>query len=104
MEIGYETIPNCGKFVTLRVGHIGGMIMMADIGKTLFMLGIGLSLLGALLWLGGDFLRKIQIGRLPGDFLIQNDRVTFYFPLTTGILISVSLSALLWFIQWLTKR
>ena len=41
------------------------------------------------------------IGRLPGDILIKRDNFTFYFPITTSILISVVLTVLLYL---LTRR
>ncbi|MCS7092345.1 MAG: DUF2905 domain-containing protein [Patescibacteria group bacterium] len=34
------------------------------------------------------------IGKLPGDFLIKKEGFTFYFPLTTSIIVSVILSLL----------
>jgi Protein of unknown function (DUF2905) len=33
---------------------------------------------------------------LPGDIYIQRDNFTFYAPITTGILISLVLSLVLW--------
>ncbi|MFH1783124.1 MAG: DUF2905 domain-containing protein [Candidatus Omnitrophota bacterium] len=38
------------------------------------------------------------LGRLPGDILIKKDNFTFYFPLTTSILISVILTLIFIFI------
>jgi len=34
------------------------------------------------------------IGKLPGDILIKKEKFTFYFPLTTSILISIILTLL----------
>ena len=69
-------------------------------GKTLILVGGVLVLLGALLTLlgkmGSDF---GGFGRLPGDILIKRENFTLYFPLTTGILISVALSLLLYFLS-----
>lgn len=42
-------------------------------------------------------LGRFGLGRLPGDIFIQRENITFYFPLTTGIIISLVLSLLLWF-------
>ncbi len=78
--------------------------MIAEIGKTLIVLGAGILLLGGLLWLGGRTLKHFPIGRLPGDILVQNEHFTFYFPLTTGILLSLSLSALLWLGKLISSR
>lgn len=36
------------------------------------------------------------LGRLPGDIAIKKESFSFYFPLTTSILISVVLSLLMW--------
>lgn len=38
-------------------------------------------------------------GHLPGDIRIEKENFSFYFPLTTSILISVVLSALLYLIS-----
>ena len=64
---------------------------MAELGKTLILLGGVLVVVGVLLTLGG---KLPWLGRLPGDFVIQRDNFTFYFPLATSILLSVVLSLL----------
>jgi membrane protein implicated in regulation of membrane protease activity len=69
---------------------------MAEIGKTLILLGGMLILIGALLALGG---KLPWLGRLPGDIVIQRDNFTFYFPLVTSIVISVILSLLFTFFR-----
>lgn len=38
------------------------------------------------------------IGRLPGDILVERERFTFYFPLTSCLVASVALSLALWLI------
>ncbi len=64
-------------------------------GKILIALGIFIVLLGFLILMAG----KIPyIGRLPGDIFVQRKNFTFYFPLTTGIIISIVLSILFWLI------
>lgn len=51
---------------------------------------IGVILIAAgLLW---PFLSKLGIGRLPGDIIIRRDGFSFYFPITTMIIISVVLT------------
>jgi hypothetical protein len=39
------------------------------------------------------------VGRLPGDISVKRDGFSFYFPLTTSILISVVLSLLVYFLS-----
>ena len=66
---------------------------MQEIGKTLIIFGIILIGLGALLTL----VNKIPfLGKLPGDILIQKKNFSFYFPITTSILISIILSLFFW--------
>ena len=63
------------------------------LGRALVVLGVILAIFGVLLLLAP----KIPwLGRLPGDLLIQRERVTFYFPLASCLLASVLLSVLLW--------
>ena len=62
------------------------------IGKTLILLGIILFATGLFFSFGG----KIPfLGRLPGDIRIQRDHFSFYFPLTSSILVSILLSLIL---------
>jgi len=42
------------------------------------------------------YLAKLGLGRLPGDIRIERDGFTFYFPITTGIIVSIVLSLILW--------
>ncbi|MDD4980330.1 MAG: DUF2905 domain-containing protein [Candidatus Omnitrophica bacterium] len=66
---------------------------MQEIGKTLIIFGIILLGVGVLL----TFAHKIPfLGRLPGDICIQKKNFSFYFPITTSILISIILSIIFW--------
>ena len=63
---------------------------MWDIGRILVMLGVALAVIGGLIMLLGR--SGLPLGRLPGDILYRGKNTTFYFPLTTSILISIVLS------------
>ena len=66
---------------------------MGEFGKWLVLLGILLAAIGALL----SFLPKIPwLGNLPGDIYIRKDSFSFYFPLTTCLLISFILTLVLY--------
>ena len=69
---------------------------MREIGKLLFMAGAVMALAGLLLWktggLGG-------LGRLPGDLSVQRPGFSFYFPVTTCIVISVILTLVMWLLR-----
>ena len=60
--------------------------------RTLIIVGLAIASIG-LLW---PWVTKLGLGRLPGDIYIQRDDFTFYAPITTGILISLVLSLILW--------
>lgn len=62
------------------------------IGKVLLFAGLTLVLLGVLL----IFFNKVPlIGKLPGDILIKKENFTFYLPITTSIILSFIISAVL---------
>jgi DUF2905 family protein len=63
--------------------------------RALIMIGLGIAAVG-LLW---PWLARLGLGRLPGDIFVQRDGFTFYAPITTGILVSVVLSLVLWLLS-----
>lgn len=66
--------------------------MMTGFAKILILIGLALVACGLGLYLIG----KIPgAGKLPGDILIKKENFTFYFPLTTCILLSLLLSLIL---------
>ncbi|MFD1426507.1 hypothetical protein JOD24_000898 [Kroppenstedtia sanguinis] len=66
---------------------------MNPIPKMLIFFGILLVSFGLLWHFGGRF---FNLGRLPGDIVIEKENFKFYFPVVTSILISVVLSLLLY--------
>ena len=64
-------------------------------GRWLIIAGVVLIVLG-LVW---PLLSKLGLGRLPGDIRIERDGFTFYFPIMTGLIVSVVLSLILWFFR-----
>jgi uncharacterized protein HemY len=58
-------------------------------GGILIIVGAAIVLLGKIPWLG----------RLPGDIYIERRNFTFFFPLTTSILISVILSLVVYLLS-----
>ena len=65
---------------------------MSAFGKIFIIMGTVFIAVGVLLFFAG----KIPfIGKLPGDIVIQKKNFTFYFPLSTSIIISILLSLLL---------
>ena len=60
----------------------------------LILAGLFLVAAGILVTFAGRL--PVKFGRLPGDIHYQGRNTSFYFPLTTCILISVVLSLILW--------
>ncbi|HOG16966.1 MAG TPA: DUF2905 domain-containing protein [Syntrophales bacterium] len=69
-----------------------------NLGKVLIIAGLIVAVLGLLLVLAGKG-HLPWIGRLPGDFFFKGKNFSFYFPLTTSILVSVVLTLILWLIN-----
>jgi hypothetical protein len=69
---------------------------MAALGRMLIVLGIVIVAVGLVLL----FAPKIpHIGRLPGDIYVNKDSFTFYFPLTTCIIVSLLLTLVFWILR-----
>jgi hypothetical protein len=69
---------------------------MPDLGKALIILGMAIAAIGAVLVIAG---KLPWLGRLPGDIYFRKEHFTFYFPLTTCIIISAVISLLLWLLR-----
>ncbi len=74
--------------------------MINSLGRILIFIGILFVILGLIF----SFSHKIPyLGKLPGDIYIKRENFTFYFPLSTCILISVILSLIFYFISKFLK-
>jgi uncharacterized protein HemY len=70
--------------------------MIEFFGKILIFFGAILIFLGLIF----SFAGKIPcFGKLPGDIYIKRENFTFYFPITTCILISIILSVIFYLIS-----
>ena len=58
-------------------------------GKTFVLIGLAIAGLGLVMMLG------LPLFRLPGDFYVRRGSFTFYFPLTTSIILSIILTLVL---------
>ena len=59
---------------------------MNPFAKTLIVMGLVLVVIGLLWQVGGKYL---QLGKLPGDIVIEKGNTRFYFPIVTCIVISI---------------
>jgi hypothetical protein len=74
------------KFDTMEL--FGGE-SMNPMAKILIIGGVIMIIAGLLWQIGGRFL---NLGRLPGDIVVEKENFRFYFPIMTSIVISVVLS------------
>ena len=58
-------------------------------GRALVIVGLAIAGAGLLVMSG------LPLGRLPGDIVVRRGHFSFYFPLTTSILVSIVLTLLL---------
>lgn len=70
---------------------------MSDIGRSLISLGVIILVVGGIVALSENF--GLHLGRLPGDFTWQVHHVKLYVPLTTCLLISVTVSLAMFLID-----
>jgi len=65
-----------------------------ELGRLLLLFGVVLVVVGGALVFTGRL--PLRLGRLPGDIAYQGKHGALYFPIVTCIILSVTLSALLW--------
>ena len=75
---------------------------MENIARYLMLGGIIIFLIGGGIYLASKF--GIPLGRLPGDIRIEGENGSFYFPITSSILVSIVLSVLLNLMSRLLKK
>ena len=93
-------IAPCETEITKPAGL--AMNSLTLLGRMLIVLGVILTLVGIYLVTGPKLPGILSwLGRLPGDIRIEGAHGSFYFPLTTCLLISAVLSFLFWiFGRW----
>ena len=67
------------------------------LGRLLITLGIVLVAAGLLVAFAGRL--PFRLGRLPGDIYMHGKNSSFYFPLTTCIVLSALFSLVLWMLR-----
>jgi predicted MFS family arabinose efflux permease len=60
--------------------------------RQLIILGFLIAGIGAAMSLG------LPLGRLPGDFIVRRGSFSFYFPLTTSLLVSLVFTLVAWLV------
>ncbi len=75
---------------------MNGMSHQAGFGWMLLILGLVIAGIG-LVWILAPSIP--WLGRLPGDLRIERENFHFYFPLVTGLLLSLALSLVVWLVR-----
>jgi uncharacterized protein HemY len=65
---------------------------MIDMQRVLIVIGLVVLAAG----IGWPWLRKLPLGRLPGDIHIVREGFSFHFPIVSCIVVSVLVSLILW--------
>ncbi len=77
-------------FFTRKIHLLGDALL--NIGKIIIFFGVVLVAIGVVFLIAGRM--HLPFGHLPGDIAYRRKNFSFYFPLTTSILISIVLSLL----------
>ncbi len=72
---------------------------MEQFGRVIITVGAVLVAVGVVLWSLG----RAGFRGLPGDVFYKSDRVSFYFPVVTCIVLSLVLTAVVWVWRWLNR-
>lgn len=68
---------------------------MGSLGRLLIVIGILLIVLGLILTYS-NFFTLLKLGRLPGDISYRRGSFSFYFPLTTCVVLSIILMLIIY--------
>ena len=68
-----------------------------QLGRLLFSVGAMFIIVGALLYFSPKL--PLRLGRLPGDIIHRGKHGAFYFPIVSCLVISVSVSLILWLVN-----
>jgi len=74
---------------------------MEQAGKAVVIVGLAIAAIGGLMWLG--VFRWLRLGRLPGDIVVERPGFSFYFPITTLVIVSLILMLLQWLVAFLRR-
>jgi Protein of unknown function (DUF2905) len=72
-----------------------------ELGKLLLIAGIVIVGAGAFLLFGGKL--PVRLGRLPGDISYRAGNGGFYFPIVTCLLLSATLTLILWIVSYFRR-
>ncbi len=72
---------------------------MSHLGKLIFLVGLGIVLVGGIVW----GLGRLGFRGLPGDINYQSGNVRIYVPIVSCLVVSAILSVLVWIARMLLR-
>jgi hypothetical protein len=73
--------------------------MNYNIGKALIIIGLIIAAAGVIIFLRDSIPLLRHIGKLPGDIQVRRENFSFYFPITTSILLSIIISLIFFLVN-----
>lgn len=74
----------------------------STVGKWIIFVGLVVVALGIVIWVVSKL--GFPVGKLPGDINVQKEKIRFYFPLATSLILSLILTILVNLIVWLFRK
>jgi hypothetical protein len=68
---------------------------MNNLGKTFIFIGTVIFIIGIIILVTNKIFPEFKLGNLPGDIKVKKENFSFYFPITTCIIISIIISLIL---------
>ena len=70
-------------------------MMPRSVGFVVFIVGVGIAVIGLVVWSGG----LGWFGRLPGDIRVERETTRVYVPIASMLIVSAVLSLILWIVR-----
>ena len=95
------SLPNNDEIIACSLFSQYFSVMNSEMGKWIIGAGLVIVGIGLGIYFLGDKLNLL--GRLPGDIRVERENFSFYFPVTSMILISIIVSLLLRLVHYLGR-
>ena len=73
--------------------------MNYNIGKALIIIGLIIAAAGVIIFFRDSIPLLRHIGKLPGDIQVRRENFSFFFPITTSIVLSIIISLILYLVN-----
>jgi|GEM_PF-40038 len=84
-----------------NLNNLNNFNNFSGLGKIILFIGLGIAFIGGLIML---FSKIPFVGKLPGDISIKKENFSFYFPVSTSIIISIILTVVINLVLFIVFR